>query len=127
MGRVHLLPAWYLSSRHGMKLKFMLEIPLVKWRCHWAGQVTVLCLRDQKHIFFPTSVKVKNNITNKLFESWKFTLEIFKVTASLEREKRGVVLESQIFGMLSLIKLQYVPLAYAKKPLKAVVLSYKGS
>ena len=70
---------------------------------------------------------MKNNITNKLFESWKFTLEIFKVTASLEREKRDVVSESQIFGMLSLIKLQYVPLAYAKKPLKAVVLSYKGS
>lgn len=50
-------------------------------------------------------------------------LEICKITASLEREKRDVVLESQIFGMLKLTKLQYVPLACAKKPQK----THKGS
>ena len=34
----------------------------------------------------------------------------FQNHSILEREKCGVVLESQIFGMLSLTKLQYVPL-----------------
>ena len=58
-GRVHPFPPWYLRSRYSMKLKFTLEISLVKWWCRWPFQMTVLRFSDHKQFFSDISKKWK--------------------------------------------------------------------